>query len=331
MGKWRSAAEAVLRDAGMPLHYKEITKRAMSEPSFDPGGPTPVASMGAVIYSDIRRNGDQSTFVQTGRGVFGLRGQGPPGRLRPRRPGAPRAPKAGNADASEAGFLGAAEKVLLKAGKPLHVKEIAEIARVMDFFSAGGHATAAALSSVIGREIRRNGEGSTFVRAGSGAFGLRDHVRPAKKRAGSARVGAAGRHRVMSELLFRGYEASVADRGGIIRVSARKGGPTLDAQVMTMSVHPTGAYICTIGENTAAANRSRGVNYILVLKGATNDIVDFLVLPSRAMESMIKEGRVTKNKAGYQVRIVIDGPKAEIGRLDVSPYRNNWDLGRLFV
>ena len=132
--------------------------------------------------------------------MFGLRGQGAPGRLRPRRSGAPRAPKAGNADTSEAGFLGAAEKVLLKAGKPLHVKEMAEIASVMDFFSAGGHATAAALSGVIGREIRRNGEGSAFVRAGSGAFGLRDHVRPAKNSrwkcdSGSRRRGGGGARR----------------------------------------------------------------------------------------------------------------------------------------
>ena len=75
MGKWRSAAEAVLRDAGIPLHYKEITKRAMSGPSFDPGGLTPEASMGAVIYSDI------SLHVKPYQPGYCAPGHGPEGRF----------------------------------------------------------------------------------------------------------------------------------------------------------------------------------------------------------------------------------------------------------
>ncbi|GAP63311.1 hypothetical protein ARMA_1734 [Ardenticatena maritima] len=64
------AAYVVLRDAGQPLHYREITQRALERGLIAPAGLTPDATMGSRLYTDTKQSG--SRFVRAGRGVFGL-------------------------------------------------------------------------------------------------------------------------------------------------------------------------------------------------------------------------------------------------------------------
>lgn len=67
------AAEQVLRQAKTPLKPEEIVKWALSERLIATTGKTPVASMGSRLYSEIKRQGDASTFVKDGKAQFGLR------------------------------------------------------------------------------------------------------------------------------------------------------------------------------------------------------------------------------------------------------------------
>jgi len=72
-----NAAEKVLEQFGdkKPLHYRDITKRALEQNWLNTEGKTPEATMYAQILTEIRRykkRGEQSRFVQHGRGYIGL-------------------------------------------------------------------------------------------------------------------------------------------------------------------------------------------------------------------------------------------------------------------
>jgi restriction system protein len=71
------AAERVLEQFGnkQPMHFREITKKALEMGWLDTEGRTPDATMGAQLYTSIKRaqrRGEQPRFVQHARGVFGL-------------------------------------------------------------------------------------------------------------------------------------------------------------------------------------------------------------------------------------------------------------------
>ncbi len=64
------AAYQVLKNAGEPLHYREIAKRALDQGLIDPKGRTPEATMGSRLYVDTQS--EYSRFVRVGRGMFDL-------------------------------------------------------------------------------------------------------------------------------------------------------------------------------------------------------------------------------------------------------------------
>ncbi len=64
------AAQQVLKQAGEPLHYAEITRRALAAGLVDTRGQTPEATMGSRLYVDTKR--PDSRFRRDRRGVFAL-------------------------------------------------------------------------------------------------------------------------------------------------------------------------------------------------------------------------------------------------------------------
>ena len=66
------AAFVVLRDAGRPLHYREITTQIVERKLWDTEGITPWQTVNARINDDIRSLGSASRFVHAGPGLFGL-------------------------------------------------------------------------------------------------------------------------------------------------------------------------------------------------------------------------------------------------------------------
>lgn len=64
------AAYTILKAAGQPLHYEEITKAALNHTLIAPQGLTPEATMGSRLYTDTKQEG--SHFVRAGHGRFGL-------------------------------------------------------------------------------------------------------------------------------------------------------------------------------------------------------------------------------------------------------------------
>jgi len=64
------AAHHILKQSGKPLHYAEITKRALASNILDTKGQTPAATMGSRLYVDTKR--PNSRFKRVGRNFFAL-------------------------------------------------------------------------------------------------------------------------------------------------------------------------------------------------------------------------------------------------------------------
>ncbi|MDM8532171.1 restriction endonuclease [Anaerolineales bacterium HSG25] len=71
------AAYEILKQAKEPLHYTEITKRALDANLLETKGQTPPATMGSRLYTDTKR--PQTRFRRVSRGVFGLSQNQPTG------------------------------------------------------------------------------------------------------------------------------------------------------------------------------------------------------------------------------------------------------------
>ena len=69
------AAYSVLKAAGEPLHFREITKRALERGLIETKGKTPAASLNAEITLDLKHaeaSGETPTFVRVGKGIVAL-------------------------------------------------------------------------------------------------------------------------------------------------------------------------------------------------------------------------------------------------------------------
>ena len=72
MSSFKQSAIKILREAKEPLHYEEITKRAIQENLIETSGATPENTMNAQITTDIKLNKEKSPFEKSKRGYFKL-------------------------------------------------------------------------------------------------------------------------------------------------------------------------------------------------------------------------------------------------------------------
>jgi restriction system protein len=155
----REAAVKVLREAGEPLGAGEITRRILERGLWSTAGATPQATVRAVLGEDVRRHGDDSTFVRVKPGVFALRGQ-------------PQAPPAGTYS-----FTESAIKVLNECAdkRPMYYRDITATAVERGWLQTEGKTPEMTMYSQVISEIKRyknRGEQPRFVKHGKGYFGL---------------------------------------------------------------------------------------------------------------------------------------------------------------
>ncbi len=72
MNTYLALAQQVLTEASKPLHYKDLTERAIKL-GLKTEGTTPWATMNAQLSVDIKTKGDSSQFYRTEPGYFALR------------------------------------------------------------------------------------------------------------------------------------------------------------------------------------------------------------------------------------------------------------------
>jgi restriction system protein len=169
--------EAVLQDAGQPLHYGEITHRLLRSGAWTTDGKTPHATVNARIAENIKQD-PASRFVRDGKGIFTLRHTSP---LVPVSdastavtPATKREPRSRNRVLS---FLDAAAEVLERFGhkKPMYYRDITRLAMEHGLIATTGRTPEASLLAQIGTDIdrsERRGERPRFTRHGRGYIGL---------------------------------------------------------------------------------------------------------------------------------------------------------------
>jgi hypothetical protein len=69
---FKATTREVLREAGPPLHYTDITEIALGSGYLESAGRTPQNTMRARLSVDVRDN-PETPFVQTAPGVCGLK------------------------------------------------------------------------------------------------------------------------------------------------------------------------------------------------------------------------------------------------------------------
>ena len=203
-----NAAYEVLKDAGEPLHYEEITKRMLDRRLWETRGNTPPATVRGELSTDIRKRGSASRFQRVKRGFFTA---GAPHQTSSGRTDTPEDSGASRSEARPLSFLDAAEKILRESGsnEPMSYLDIANKAIEAGLIQTDGLTPAASLSAQVGVDIRRRearGESARFVRPERGKIGLA----PSLPVGVADRIEEQNRH-VRIQLLERARQSTPAD------------------------------------------------------------------------------------------------------------------------
>ena len=184
------AAKEVLKRAGEPLHYREITGRAIAQGLIETKGQTPARTMNAQLSTSIQSG--ESPFVRVGRGVYGLAEweQEAEKVSVPSPPPEPRREYRSYKDASQ--------RVLTEVGRPLHYKEITQCALDAELINPQGLTPEATMGAQLYADIKRKGAASAFRKEGRGIFGLAAWE---KEISGITRLAAKQRTAVKKQLL----------------------------------------------------------------------------------------------------------------------------------
>lgn len=169
------AVETVLKDAGEPLHYREITKRILHRGLWNTQGRTPEATINAQLAVDVKKKGASSRFRRQGPGLFALREWRLPEWIRVRKRPSKKAVKP--EPARKMSFTDATEHVLehFAGRKPMHYRAIADKVMELGLVTTEGKTPEATLYVQVITEIKgkaRRGEQPRFVMHGKGIVGL---------------------------------------------------------------------------------------------------------------------------------------------------------------
>ncbi|MFC1552110.1 HTH domain-containing protein [Candidatus Latescibacterota bacterium] len=174
----QDAAIQILAAAGKPLHAKEIAKRVVNSGLWKSDGKTPDATISALIYSDIKKNGEKSSFVKVAPQTFTLRNSLGESKA-PKEDVQSQVEKTLKSALTSSGFsfTDCAQKVLEEFGhkKPMHYKKITEKALAKSWLVTGGKTPDATMYAQVITEIKRlqkRGERPRFVQHGRGFVGL---------------------------------------------------------------------------------------------------------------------------------------------------------------
>jgi len=158
------AACEILKQAGQPLHYREIARRTLEQGLIESKGKTPWATMNAQLAVNIKRaaeGGPPSPFVRVGRGVFGLR------EWAETVPTADEQPQP-----SYLTYKEAALRVLREVGQPLSAQEITQRAIEQELINPQGLTPDATMGAQLYTDINRRRAVSLFRKEGRNLFGL---------------------------------------------------------------------------------------------------------------------------------------------------------------
>lgn len=192
------------------------------------------------------------------------------------------------------------------------------------------------MSAVLSNNIKQRGDDSEFVRRGdlfelkpgAGRGGGQPAGKPKSEEAKAERHaylraqfnGRAGEYSVVSELLFQGFDASVANVDDGTDVFAIREGRCFFFQVKTSApVRNRCSYFIPPLAH-ARFNRPDAYYAFVMHSGDRND---FVVMPYCEVQKHMDAGRITMPEQKYRATLVW-GDKVTLAGEDVSYYRRRW-------
>lgn len=240
-------------------------------------------------------------------------------------------------------FKQAAIEILSKTSEPLHYTEITRLALESGILETEGATPEATMNAQIVVDIKTKGEGSDFVRTAPGIFTLNPNKKEIKEttkiieaeKAEEEKIvieggftGKGGEHLVCSELLFRGFNASIMSVDVGMDIVAVKGNQLFGIQVKTSNLNRFDTYVFDIRKVSFERHSNGNVFYIFVLHGEKQN--HYLIMPFHEMEKKMHEGAILEVGHGkrYRVNIKFRYEKVYLGNMDheMGYYLDNWNL-----
>lgn len=239
-------------------------------------------------------------------------------------------------------FKTAAIKILQQEGKPLHFKDITRLALERGILVTQGATPELSMNAQISVDIKKNGKGSAFIRTAPSTYTLNAEIlgtntdeveeeldlEEEKIVIESGFTGKAGEHLVCSELLFRGFNASIMSVDVGMDIVATKNNQLISIQVKTSNLNAYNTYVFDVRKVSFERHDSGSIFYIFVLHG--KDQTNFLILPYHEMEKKMAEKAILEVGHGkrYRINIKVREDKIYLGTKnhEMSYYLNNWEV-----
>lgn len=231
-----------------------------------------------------------------------------------------------------------ARDILASAKQPMHVNDIAaEAVRTHRNQQLSQEDFAKKIGAALAANIKTRTPAFAKVKNKTGGFrkGIyrlratrtKEPPPPPVPPADPAYLGKGGEHAVMSELLFRGFNASLmaVDQG--IDVVASKDNEYFHIQVKTSSLGMNGKYAFSIKKRSFEANDGAKTFYIFVMRAPSGAIV-YAVLPALQIKLDHDNGSIASKSQGMSIVITPHEKNAYTmnkGR-DLTPFINRFDL-----
>lgn len=238
-------------------------------------------------------------------------------------------------------FKTSAIQVLTKHKKPLHYKEITRLALEEGLLETDGKTPEASMNAQLVMDIKNKGKASDFIKNAPATYSLnpnkkvptkkaleKDEIEEEKIVVESGFTGKAGEHLVCSELLFRGFNASIMSVDVGLDIVATKDSRMIGVQVKTSNLNSFKTYVFDIRKASFERHDFANIYYIFVLHGDSDN--NFLILPYHEVERLVDQKVILEVGHGkrYRVNIKFRDDKVYLGTLDnqMDYYLNNWSL-----
>lgn len=237
-------------------------------------------------------------------------------------------------------FKSSAITILTEEKKPLHYKEITRLALEKGILETEGATPDASMNAQIVMEIKRKGKLSDFIKTAPSTYALnpnKPEVEPDPEEIQEKEeeiiiegsyTGKAGEHLVCSELLFRGFNASIMSVDVGMDIVATKDNQLIGIQVKTSNLNKFNTYVFDVRKVSFERHDSGNIFYIFVLHG--NKMTSYLIIPYHEMEKKVHEKAILEVGHGkrYRINIRMRENKVYLGNKEheMNYYLNNWDI-----
>lgn len=242
-------------------------------------------------------------------------------------------------------FRLAAIRILRDSKEPLHPKEITKRALDQNLIETQGVTPDATMAAIITREIKFLKDKAAFKKVSSAHFILNPQFTNEKQKLEENSeqideeneletkrtdyIGKAGEFLVLSELLFREFNASLISVDEGIDILATKKNRMYYIQVKTSNENTFNKYVSSIRIKSFEKHDTNNTFYIFVLRG---NKTNFLIFSYSDIKKFVAQkfinvgGKADRKYFSISTTIKDNIPYVGSQKNDVSYHLNNWDI-----